>query len=323
MFTSLCIALAAILAQAPQDLLVNGGFEKLREQRPDRWDVFVAPFPQASVSPAVPTARISTETHAGEYCAVLETPVPYPIEPYNNWSQNILGAYSGKRMRVSGWVKTENADGAALWVQCWQRTPLSVNHVANTGEESPIFGTTEWQEVSLEFEVPERTSFLTLRCVLRGAGKAWFDDVRLEEVKPEPVPEKSPEQELPTPPTLPEVEAKEEAPAPEPEPESAPVPEPVVEETPPAEMVEVTPEELEPSPETEAIEAEIARLRSQNDQLNSTLGSMQTDNQILLEQLSTLQTQLRTLQEAIAPAVPPKPEGTPPLVPLDYGEESP
>jgi hypothetical protein len=50
---------------------------------------------------------------------------------------------------------------------------------------------------------------------------------------------------------------------------------------------------------------------------------MQTDNQILLEQLSTLQTQLRTLQEAIAPAVPPTPEGTPPLVPLDYSEESP
>lgn len=321
-------------------MIANGGFEQLQGERPVRWDIFIAPYPQASVSPALPTARISREAQAGEYCAVLETPLPYPNEPYNNWSQNIIGRYGGQRLRVSGWIKTENADGAAIWVQCWRRDPLRVAHVANTGDATPLYGTTDWQQVSLEFDVPDQTAFLTLRCVLKGGGKAWFDEVVLE---PAPASEPEPDAiDKPEAPTLPEPPVADAGVGDTPEPVEAAATTPEDEtaaDTPeaPATMVESPAQEdaaldsaEEPAdtiPDTAAIEAEIERLRAANEELNGALGAVQDDNRALLKQLATLQEQLLALQQALQPATPqrptpapdaPAPDGPPPLVPRDY-----
>lgn len=346
MITALAITVAAVFAADTPPMISNGGFEQLQGERPARWDIFIAPYPQASVAPALPTARISREAHAGEYCAVLETPLPYPNEPFNNWSQNVIGRFGGQRLRVSGWIKTENADGASIWVQCWRRDPLRVAHVANTGELTPVFGTNDWQQVTLDFEVPEQTAFLTLRCVLKGGGKAWFDEVVLEPA-PEPEPEAAPEvepataeaveapvvaePERPAPPTPPVAEAPEASPAAENE--------PAAEE--PATMMELPREDERPAnadivaiPDTAAIEAEIERLRAANEELSGALGSVQEDNRALLRQLATLQEQLLALQQALAPAqgeAPPAPAkeeaaaptGAPPLVPRDYTGDRP
>lgn len=349
---TILLAVAAFAADTPP-MLANGGFEQLQGERPVRWDIFIAPYPQASVAPALPTARISREAQAGDYCAVLETPLQYPNEPYNNWSQNIIGRYGGQRLRVSGWIKTENADGAAIWVQCWRRDPLRVAHVANTGDTVPIYGTTDWQQVSLEFDVPEQTSFLTLRCVLKGGGKAWFDEVILEPApEPEPEPEAIATPEKPTPPTPPVADA-DATDAAEP---ASPKAEPAVaaEVEAPATMVESPDPEFsaaedtgaaeeaaaEPStaeapvapPDTAAIEAEIARLREANAALNGALGAVQSDNRELLKQLATLQEQLVALQEALKPAgaarsgqeqPPTSASAPPPLVPRDYKGDAP
>lgn len=325
-------------------MIANGGFEQLQGERPVRWDIFIAPYPQASVSPALPTARISREAQAGEYCAVLETPLPYPNEPYNNWSQNIIGRYGGQRLRVSGWIKTENADGAAIWVQCWRRDPLRVAHVANTGDATPLYGTTDWQQVSLEFDVPDQTAFLTLRCVLKGGGKAWFDEVLLEPApEPEPEPGDIAKPEAPALPEPPVADAGEaDAPAPEETAAAAPEAEPApVSPEAPATMVESPAQEdapldtaeepAETIPDTTAIEAEIERLRAANAELNGALGAVQDDNRALLKQLATLQEQLIALQQALQPAAPqrpapaadaPAPDGPPPLVPRDYSGDA-
>lgn len=332
-------ALLAVAASFAQDagLLQNGGFEQLGGERPARWDIFVAPFPVqakgAAPSPdEVPTARVSREPHEGSYCVVLHSPEAYPLEPYNNWSQNILGKHSGKKLKLSGWLKTENAEGAALWAQCWQREPLHVAYVANTGESSPVYGTSDWQEVSIEFEVPSATDFLTVRCVLRGAGKAWFDDVRLEEVKETPTP--SPEEKKEEPKA--EEEKLAEAKAPEADtataeedsdaaatmkestPAPAPEPAPKAEAKPAAKAPE--PEAAAPAADTAAIEAELARLRKANASLQDELGSMRSDNKALVQNLTTLQEQIRSLQDMLRGEEPRPKAGDPipPLVPMDF-----
>jgi hypothetical protein len=328
MIAAAAIAVFAALAQ-DAGLLQNGGFEELGGDRPARWDVFVAPFPvQSKGAPSaadeVPTARVSRETHDGSYCVVLHTPTAYPIEPYNNWSQNILGRHSGKRLRLSGWLKTEHAEGAALWAQCWKREPLHVAHVANTAEEMPVYGSTDWQEVSVEFDVPEGIDFLTVRCVLRGAGKAWFDDVKLEEVKEE-------EQEAASAET--EADAMTEEGPEEGEEEEAPEAAATMKESTPSRQAaaegkrERAPvQEASPAPvpvaapDTAAIEAELARLRAANASLQDALTSMRSDNQALVESLSTLQAQIRSLQDMLhgkEPEVKPG-EPIPPLVPMEF-----
>lgn len=319
MFIALCLLLAAPFSEEAPGLVANGGFERLQGERPEQWDLFVAPFPEglATASSAMPFARAMRDAHAGEYCIALTTAVPYPQEPYNNWSQNIFEPVAGKRLVLTAAVKTENADGAAVWVQCWRRQPMHVAHVANTALENPMVGTQDWQEVRLEFDVPALTDFLTVRCVLKGAGTAWFDDVQLaiaETAKaPEPVAEK-PAVETP---------AATEAPAAA----MPPPPPPLPAETLPLETESVAAAPAVPS-EVVAIEAELARLQEANVLLAEALEAMKTDRTQVLQDLIALQLQILSLQEALPgarekAAVPVDPEAIPPLVPLDYPEEAP
>lgn len=158
-----------------ENLLSNPGFEEVRGTMPARWEVFVQPAEGA-------TARLVSDAHSGEYAVQLQTATPYAEDPANNWSQNLLGEYGGKRMRLSGYIKVEAADEAALWAQCWRKEPWGVVHVASTSTRAPVYGTKDWDETFVEFDVPPNTDYITVRCVLKGVGTAWFDDVSLVEI---------------------------------------------------------------------------------------------------------------------------------------------
>ncbi len=174
-----CIAF--ILASAPllgeaQNLLANPGFEELVVDRPARWDCFVLPQPGA-------VGRLSDVSHGGRYGVMLHVPMPYEEEPVNNWSQNIIAELGGKRLRLAGFVRSQEAGEAALWLQCWRKRPLRVTKIVSTSTDHPVYGTRDWEGVEATVDVPEGCDFVTLRCVLKGVGTAWFDDVSVEIVE--------------------------------------------------------------------------------------------------------------------------------------------
>ncbi len=155
------------------NLAQNPGFELAADSRtPTHWQSFVAPQQGA-------VARLDTNARSGQWAAMLHNPMPYQREPFNNWSQNVVSPPTDRPLSLRGYVKIEEATEAMLWVQCWRRRPLQLLHTAMTNESSVLHGTADWREVESVFQAPKDTDFITIRCVLRGVGVAWFDDVSL------------------------------------------------------------------------------------------------------------------------------------------------
>lgn len=274
---------------AGENLLANPGFEERSGERPAAWNLYVGPHENAY-------GRLDKTAAEGQYSALLDTPTPYPKDPFNNWSQNVIAELEGKRLRATGRIRVENAGEAALWIQCWRKQPWGVIGASSSSTESKLSGTSDWQEVSTEMEVPEGTHFVTLRCVLLGAGKAWFDDVSLTGVEAGATP-----QVAPTPPGA----VKENTPP-------SPPPAPVASAPPPQEQAPLpAPEEL---PDLGRIEEDIAEARELSWALVDELGRMRDANESLRQELDTLRTELDRLHGE--PATQALPEATPPpLVP--------
>ena len=169
MVAAVFLALAVVLG-AGENLLANGGFDLLgAEGLPRDWDVYV--MPMAGAEGAV------TDAGREGQAVMLHNPREYERDPANNWSQTLLGEYVGLNLTISGYIKTEGATEAALWLQCWRRDPPMVVAIASTSVETPIRGDTDWTFVEASVQAPEGTDFLIVRCVLRGRGTAWFDDM--------------------------------------------------------------------------------------------------------------------------------------------------
>ncbi|HOJ32124.1 MAG TPA: hypothetical protein PKY35_14150 [Candidatus Hydrogenedentes bacterium] len=159
------------------NLLANPGFEEVSDESPAGWRVFVMPMDGAE-------GRLDPDTaFEGHYAAFLHNPKPYPKEPANNWSQHVLGDLADKELQLSGYIKTLNATEAAIWAQCCTKNPFQVLNAASTASKTPIRGTQDWTRVELRFKPPAKTEFITVRCVLKGEGKAWFDNICLADVK--------------------------------------------------------------------------------------------------------------------------------------------
>jgi hypothetical protein len=165
------IAIACTAVQAHADLLTNTGFETLDGDLPSGWKVFVAPQPGATGH------VVSTDPFDGSRCVQLHIPTPYAVEPANNWSQPLQLERGGVRVRVSGHIKTKDATEAAIWLQCFQRDPWVVLKQVSSSTDSPVYGTMNWTPVAFETLIPESTDFAMIRCVLKGHGSAWFDNV--------------------------------------------------------------------------------------------------------------------------------------------------
>ena len=105
-------------------------------------------------------------------------------EPFGATYQRIdARPYRGQRLRWSGWLRTEDARGSAtgggavLLIQAMQSgAPLAWNHMA----DAPVRGTTPWQRLSIELEVPQAAEEIEVGAMLHGPGRLWLDDVVLE-----------------------------------------------------------------------------------------------------------------------------------------------
>ncbi|HOZ48761.1 MAG TPA: DUF6067 family protein [Candidatus Hydrogenedentes bacterium] len=121
--------------------------------------------------------RMSLErghAHGGEVCARCD--VDAGAEPsWVKYYQNRIPVRVGERYRFTAWVKGEGVEDKAGWfVHVDGAEPQLVNRVEG------LNGDFDWHEVAIEFDVPEGGQFFTCGTVLRGSGRAWYDDAGLE-----------------------------------------------------------------------------------------------------------------------------------------------
>ncbi len=94
--------------------------------------------------------------------------------------------YAGKRVRMSGYVKSENVEEwAGLWfrVDGAQKGSLAFDNMY----DRHIKGTTPWTKYEIVLDVPESATNLAYGALMGGTGTIWFDDIRFEIVENVPV----------------------------------------------------------------------------------------------------------------------------------------
>jgi hypothetical protein len=89
--------------------------------------------------------------------------------------------YVGKRVELSGWLKTENVEElAGLWMRIDgdNGRVFGFDNMLNR----PIKGTTDWKRYSVVLDVPKATREIHFGILLNGTGEVWASTMRLEKV---------------------------------------------------------------------------------------------------------------------------------------------
>jgi hypothetical protein len=116
----------------------------------------------------------------GKNAATIKS-VSEPINGFGTLMQNCIpGKYLGKRIRMSGYVKSKDvADKAGLWLRVDEansKKPLSFDNML----DRPIKGTTDWKKYEIVLDVPSNASNLAYGALLVGTGQIWFDKLNFE-----------------------------------------------------------------------------------------------------------------------------------------------
>jgi len=87
--------------------------------------------------------------------------------------------YHGKRVRMSAWLRSENADSAQLWLRLdAARSMLGFDNMENRG----VKGTSDWKKYEITLDVPANTINIAFGAMVVGKGLAWVDDFNFEVV---------------------------------------------------------------------------------------------------------------------------------------------
>jgi hypothetical protein len=125
--------------------------------------------------------------HSGRSSAYIKAISAFP-KYYAAIVQSVRAdQYSGKRVQLSAYIKTEVADYTFLFLQFskWsQNSSTSNDHsVFNSGSDQIIRGTVDWKRYDIVFDVPLDADHLAFGVIARD-GSTWLDDLKLEVVEP-------------------------------------------------------------------------------------------------------------------------------------------
>ncbi|MEO8147073.1 MAG: hypothetical protein ABI723_05510 [Bacteroidia bacterium] len=88
------------------------------------------------------------------------------------------GKFLGKRIKMSGFVKSENANaGGCLFIRT-----ISNSKVISEDNMSHrlVKGTSSWKKYDLVLDVPVNTTVMSYGGILHNSGQIWFDDISFE-----------------------------------------------------------------------------------------------------------------------------------------------
>ncbi len=130
---------------------------------------------------------MGAETGAGEYgkkAATIKS-IDKEINGFGTLMQQCLpGKYLGKRVRMTGYMKTKDVkEWAGFWFRVDQKgsqEPLSFDNMKNGKKDRSITGTTDWTKYEIVLDVPAEASNIAYGALLSGTGQVWFDNLSFE-----------------------------------------------------------------------------------------------------------------------------------------------
>jgi len=154
-----------------KNLLADPGFEG----NLDEWELSLPPLEglRADVDPQI--------SHSGTQSVRLESQRHPPFQLFSHVYQVFnTRALSGKRVRLSGWIKTDHLDAASAFF-----TIVATGQYGSFRPNIPegISGTQDWTYATYEADIPRNTYTVWARAAFSTSeGKVWFDDLKFEVV---------------------------------------------------------------------------------------------------------------------------------------------
>ncbi len=129
----------------------------------------------------------SNETWGGMPSAYVQSLTPNVAEGFGGMMQTASAEnYIGKRVRLSGWIKTQEANegGGHLWLRVDGQESGRALQFDNMNNRA-VKGNSDWQEASVVLDVPAGASALAYGFFVQGGGKMWVSGQKIEEVGPD------------------------------------------------------------------------------------------------------------------------------------------
>ncbi len=128
--------------------------------------------------------ELATDTevkHGGKQSGVVRSTADPPAA-FGTLTQGCEAAkYRGKRVRLSGWIKSEGVEGwSGLWMRIDSKEKGGLAFDNMNGRA--IKGTSDWAQFQVVLDVPDTAEQLFYGCLLAGKGKVWVDDLSIEAV---------------------------------------------------------------------------------------------------------------------------------------------
>jgi AraC-like DNA-binding protein len=120
--------------------------------------------------------------HKGKASGYLKSvSVAGPDEFATMMQQFKANKYLGKRLKLSGFLKTKGVDGFCGF---WMRVDDHLHDVLQFDNMSdrPIKGDNEWNHYAIVLDVPENSAVIAFGVLLSGKGHVWVDEITFEEV---------------------------------------------------------------------------------------------------------------------------------------------
>ena len=154
------------------------------------WLVLLA----APISSEMPRGWVARGHHLANYVASLDRTVAHSgrasgsirsvaRDPsgFRTLMQTIQAdQFRGKRIHLSGFVKTREAANAGLWMRVEGRPPVIL--AFDNMQTRLLSGTADWKQCDIVLDVPERSRTVAFGFMLTGKGQVWVDDLKLEVV---------------------------------------------------------------------------------------------------------------------------------------------
>jgi len=147
---------------------LNLSFEDIESRKPKDWTEFQR-------QPNYTISLDSIHVKSGKYAIAIEftgSSVDFQAVQYV-----LPGKYDGKKITLSGYIKTENITGgyAGLWMRIDPK--IAFNNMKQNG----VTGTTYWKkyEITLDMGDPAISKQIVFGGLLVGKGKMWLDDLHI------------------------------------------------------------------------------------------------------------------------------------------------
>jgi len=144
----------------------NLDFEQVEKDEPLDWENFGS---------ADYDIYLEKETvQSGKNAVVIEYSGASP--DFRAWSYSIPAKYAGSKVKLTGYIKTENVAGG--WAGLWLRVDPRV--AFDNMKDRGVTGTTDWTKYEVELDLkPDQAERIVVGGLLVGTGKMWLDNLNV------------------------------------------------------------------------------------------------------------------------------------------------